>query len=255
MMNDQVRLLSHKLKLFGIHESFERRCAEAEASGLKPIEFLHLILEDEVLRKKEITGKRLLSRANFRTYADLEDWDQTYDRGLSKAELRDLSLLSFYHNRQNLILVGKTGAGKTHTAIAIGRRLCQENIMTRFLPVNFFFEEILAAKVSGKYLNYMKDLRKTDVIVLDDFGLRNYTHEEASALLDVLEDRYTKGSVIVTSQVEPEGWLKLFEDPVIADSITDRLKNPSRKILLKGDSYREKLAALSRKSEAKSNPR
>lgn len=253
MMTDQVRLLSHKLKLLGIHQSFERRCAEAEANGLKPVEFLHLVLEDELLRRKEITGKRLLSRANFRTVADLEDWDQTYDRGLSKAELRDLGLLSFYHNRQNLLLVGKTGEGKTHTAIAIGRRLCQENITTRFLPVNFFFEEILACKVSGRYLNYMRELKKTDVIVLDDFGLRNYTHDEASALLDVLEDRYTKGSVIVTSQVDPEGWRKLFEDPVIAESITDRLKNPSRKVILKGGSYREKLAAESRKSETKMN--
>jgi len=84
-------------------------------------------------------------------------------------------------------------------------------------------------------------LKQIPVLILDDFGLRSYTHDEANVLIDILEERYRKGVVIITSQVDPQGWPKLFEDPVIADAIIDRLTNPSRQVVLKGGSYREKL--------------
>jgi DNA replication protein DnaC len=151
--------------------------------------------------------------------------------------------LSFLHNLENLLILGKTGLGKTHLAIALGKRLCQEGHATQFLPVNFLFEEIQAAKAAGRYLNYVRSLIKAKVLILDDLGLRNYTHEEATSLMDILEERYHKAPLIVTSQVEPQGWLKLFEDPVIGEAIVDRLIHPSQKITLKGEkSYREKLS-------------
>lgn len=230
------------MRLFGVHAACDRRAQEAVSGQLHPLEFLRLVLEDELLSRKDRTSKMLVTKARFRFSADLEDWDQTFDRGLTRPKIRELSALGFLHNKENLLILGKTGEGKTHLAIAIGKRLCSEGHKTLFLPVNFFFEEISAARASGKYLAYLKTLIKKDVLVLDDFGLRNYTHEEASSLMDVLEERYQKGTTIVTSQVNPEGWLKLFEDPVIAEAIVDRLVHPSQKLVLKGGgSYREKL--------------
>jgi DNA replication protein DnaC len=91
-------------------------------------------------------------------------------------------------------------------------------------------------------VNHVRGLVKATVLILDDLGLRNYSHEEATSLIDILEERYHKAPLIVTSQVEPQGWLKLFEDPVIGEAIVDRLIHPSQKITLKGEkSYREKL--------------
>src|SRR3989338_1145020 len=137
MMLDQVKNLSHQMRLFGIHEACERRSEEALSQQLHPLEFLRLILEDEALSRKDRTAKAL---------------------------------------------------------------------------------------------------------ILDDLGLRNYSHEEASSLIDILEERYQKTPLIVTSQVEPQGWLKLFEDAVIAEAIVDRLVHPCQKITLKGErSYREKI--------------
>lgn len=241
-MLDQIKNLSHQMRLFGVHAACDRRAQEAVSGQLHPLEFLRLVLEDELLSRKDRTSKMLVTKARFRFSADLEDWDQTFDRGLTRPKIRELSALGFLHNKENLLILGKTGEGKTHLAIAIGKRLCSEGHKTLFLPVNFFFEEISAARASGKYLAYLKTLIKKDVLVLDDFGLRNYTHEEASSLMDVLEERYQKGTTIVTSQVNPEGWLKLFEDPVIAEAIVDRLVHPSQKLVLKGGgSYREKL--------------
>jgi len=241
MITDQMRNLSHSLRLFGVHANFEKRAAQAAGQGLNHLEFLRLILEDEILNRKERTSKMMLTRAKFRSIADLEEWDQSFDRGLTKVKLRELASLSFIASNENLLLLGRTGEGKTHLAVAIGRRLCTENISTLFLPVNFLFEEVQAAKSSGKYLAYIKRLTSCRAIILDDFGLRNYTHEEANVLVDLLEDRHRRGSVIVTSQVDPKGWQKLFEDPVIAEAIVSRLEHPSQRLNLKGGNYREKL--------------
>jgi DNA replication protein DnaC len=244
MIQDQMKMLSHQLRLFGVHQGFERRATQAASEGLNHLEFLRLILEDEILNRKERVAKAMLTRAKFRSASELEEWDQSFDRGLSKAKLRELAASGFVQAHENLLILGRTGEGKTHLAVSIGRRLCAENISTLFMPVSFLFEEVLAAKASGKYLNYIKKLTATRVLILDDFGLRNYTHEEATVLVDLLEDRHRKGSVVVTSQVDPKGWLKLFEDPVIAEAIVSRLEHPCQRLTLTGGNYREKLQSL-----------
>lgn len=241
MINDQMRSLSHQLRLFGVHANFEKRANQAAGQGLNHLEFLRLVLEDEMSQRKERVAKTMVTRAKFRSVADLEDWDQSFDRGLTKAKLRELASHSFVQSNENLLILGRTGEGKTHLAVAIGRRLCSENVSTLFLPVNFLFEEVQAARVAGKYLFYIKRLSTVKALILDDFGLRNYTHEEANVLVDLLEDRHRKGSVIVTSQADPRGWSKLFEDPLIAEAIVSRLEHPSQRLNLKGGNYREKL--------------
>ena len=250
MLLDQIKQLTHHMRLFGIHNAFERRSQEAQNNRLDYLEFLRLILEEELLSRKNAVAKRLVTQAKFRSYADLEDWDESFDRNLTRAKVTELAQGSFYHNKENLILLGSTGVGKTHLAIALGRRLCHEGIKTAFFSVNLLFEEIAAERAAGKYLAFIKRLNKRPLIILDDFGLRNYTHEEATVFMDLLEERYQQGSLIVTSQVDPKGWGKLFEDPVIAEAITDRLTHPSQKITLKGGSYREKL-----KNDSSESPR
>ena len=233
--------ISHELRLFGIHAAAQSRAAEALQNSLHPLEFLHLVLEDEKLARKDRLAKSLATRAKFRHQADLEDWDSSTDRGISSAKLKELGLLAFVQSNQNLLLLGRTGEGKTHLAISLGRRICHEGFSLAFLPMQLLFEEVLASRASGKLLGFFSRLNQTKVLVLDDFGLRNYSHDEASVLVEILEARSKKGPVIVTSQVDPKGWIKLFEDPVIGEAIVDRLVNPSQKILLKGGSYRERL--------------
>ena len=116
----------------------------------------------------------------------------------------------------------------------------------RLASVRSSDEELLAARTAGKVLSFLNRLNQTKVLILDDYGLRSYSHEEATFLVELLEARGKKGPVIVTSQVDPAGWEKLYEDPVIAEAIVDRIKNPSQKITLKGGSYRERLGAANR---------
>jgi DNA replication protein DnaC len=247
MIIEKTKQLAHQLRLHGIHASLERRANEALAGQMHPLEFLRLVLEDEHLARKDRIAKALATRAHFRSNAEIEDWDTTFERGVSRAKLKELAALGFHHNQENLILLGKTGEGKTHLAVALGRRLCAEGVKTLFMPVNRLFEEIAASKASGTYLKFIRGVNRTRTLILDDFGLRGYTHEEATALVDLLEERYRRGSLIVTSQVDPRGWLKLFEDPVIGEAIVDRIIHPSQKLVLKGGSYRERLSNASTK--------
>ena len=242
MKKSELRKISHDLRLLGIHDNFERRCAEAANDGLTHDEFLIHILDDEKQYRKNKATKMLETKAKFRREALLEQWDTSIDRGLSKTKIRELAALGFWHERRNLIILGQTGSGKTQLSIAIGRAACQMQLSVLFLSVNQFFDEALANRASGKTLPWIRKLKKYDVIIFDDFALRSYTHEEAVLLVDFLEDRYRKQVHIVSSQVDPEGWKTLFEDPVIADALIDRLKNPSEKIKLIGGSYRAHLS-------------
>ncbi len=238
---NQMKSLSHELRLFGINQNVAK-CAEiATANSLHPLEYLKIILEDEKNHRKERTAKALKTRARFRSDAELEDWDHGFERGVSRAKFKECTSLQFYQNKESLLLIGSTGSGKTHLAIAVGKKLCSEGVSVQFYSVNLLFEEALAERIAGRYLQFIKRLKQAAVLTLDDFGLRNYTHDEANILLDVLEERYLKGSTILTSQVEPAGWTRLFEDPVIADAIIDRLTKPAKKINFKGPSYRDQV--------------
>ena len=239
-MIEHTKKLAHDLRLLGLLESCARRCAEAEATGLMPAEFLRLVLEDERTYRKNRAAKMLETKAKFRHQACLEDWDASYDRGIPKAKLVDLSHLSFLHNGENLLLIGGTGEGKSHLAIALGRRLCSAGNSVMFISVSFFFEEALAARAAGRYLGWVKSCAQKQVIILDDFALRKYTHEEAIILIDVLEEHQKRGVLMITSQVEPTGWRLLFDDPVISEAIVDRMTNPAQTVILKGGSYRSK---------------
>jgi DNA replication protein DnaC len=238
-MIESVKNLATKMKFNGIYHCLERRIDEAITKNLHPADFLRLLLEDELIARKNTHAKSLTKRAKFRSQCDLENWDQNRPRGLTKTKLKDLTSATFYHKKESLIISGPTGVGKTHLAIAIGRILCQSEISVSFWSMNLLLEQIQAEKIAGRYLMALKRITKPDVMILDDFGLRNYTHDEAVSILEILEERYTKRALILTSQIEPQGWKNLFEDSVISDSIIDRILGPSDRVILTGESFRK----------------
>jgi DNA replication protein DnaC len=206
-------------------------------------EFLAMLLEDEKLYRRNCVAKRLASRARFRTQAALEDWDTTFPRGISNAELQALAALGFQKDRANLLIYGKTGEGKTQLAVSVGRAACQNGLKVEFISTNQLFEDSEAARASGTYPQWKKRLIKLDLLILDDFASRPYEPSESALPLDILEERYQKSCNIITSQVLSGGWLDVFPDKVTGEAVIDRLKHPSLEIKLKGGSYRERLAA------------
>ena len=238
----ELETLLDKLRMEHLEAQMDAVCEQAAQKQLDYKAFLVQALSTEWQGRYQRGIEARLKLARFPWIKTLEQFDFEFQPSLDRRQVRELTGMSFVERAHNVILLGPPGVGKTHLAIALGKRLCQEGHPTVFLPVNFLFEEIQAAKTAGRYLNYVRSLIKAKVLILDDLALRNYTHEEATSLMDILEERYHKAPLIVTSQVEPQGWLKLFEDPVIGEAIVDRLIHPAQKIALKGDkSYREKI--------------
>lgn len=229
-----------QLRLLGIQANAERRISEAVSSNLHPEEFLLLLLDDEITQRKEAVSKRLQTKAKFRHDAHMEDWDWLFDRGVGKTKIQDAINLGFLQDREQLLIFGPTGLGKTHLAIAIGRRACHAGKTVAFFGMNTLFEEALAVKASGKYRFWLKTTASRNLIILDDFALRKYTHEEGNIILDLLEEHHKKGSIVVTSQVAAEGWTALFDDPVLGEAIVDRMIKPQKSLVFDGSSYRDK---------------
>ncbi len=238
-MNEAIGLLND-LKFFGIKESIDYRLTEAIEKNLTHQDFLTFVLEDENLYRRNRKSEMLRKRARFKDKVYLEKFNPSPKRGVTKSMIQQLKSLYFVDNNENLIFVGGTGAGKTYLAQAVGHTACMEGIETYFITANKFFREMEEAEVNGGYLTYLKRIRRSRILILDDFGLRNYSHNEANWLLDIFEDRYQKCPVIITSQIKPQGWKGLFEDEVIAEAILDRLTACAHIVEVKGDSYRAK---------------
>lgn len=238
-MNEVLTHLS-TLKLFGMREALDYRVSNAAQSSFSHQDFLLTLIEDELIYRKNKKSERLRKRAKFRDRAALEDFEVSKERGITKVTIKGFNGLYFLEKKQNLIFIGGTGVGKTYLAQGIGHHTCSEGHEVYFTSMNLLFEEVMAQKAAGKYLDFIKKLSRVELLIIDDFGLRNYTHLEANTLYDILEEKYNKGAVIVTSQVKPLGWKSLFEDEVIAEAILDRLVSNSQEYLLTGSSYRKK---------------
>lgn len=230
----------NSLRLHGMKEALDYRLSDASQGNLGHREFLQSLLEDEVIYRKNKLSERLRKRAKFRELVNLEDFEASRERGITKTTLKTLNGLYFLERCQNLIFIGGTGAGKTFLAQGIGHLSCREGYEVYFSSVNLLFEEVMAQKAAGRYLDFIKKLKRARVLILDDFGLRKYSHSEANTLYDILEERYNKGPVIVTSQVKPMGWKSLFDDEVIAEAILDRLISNSQEYLITGPSFRKR---------------
>lgn len=230
----------NRLKMTGLKESLDFRLKEALSGNLSYQDFLLLVLEDEVLYRSNKKSEMLKKRAKFKDQATLENFDADPKRGVTRSMVKQLQTLQFMNSFENLVLFGSTGAGKSYLAQAVGHAACHNGREALFIPMNYLFSQIKTAEKAGGYLPFLKRLGQVPLLILDDFGLRSYTHQEATQLYQIFEDRYQRGSTIITTQTRPQGWKDLFEDPVIAESIIDRILPCSHQIEFKptADSFR-----------------
>lgn len=231
-----------ELKLGGMKESIDYRLMESAKAGLGYEDFLKLLISDEQLHRINAKSEKLRKRATFKDTVLLSDFDADVKRGVSKIMIKELQTLSFLRGFENVIFIGGTGVGKTFLAQAIGHAACMSGKESKFIHANYLFEQYKSAERSGNVLSFLKRMSSYDVLILDDIGLRKFTHEEAILLYQIIDDRYLKGSTIITTQVKPPGLRDLFDDQVMAEAIIDRLTSNAHVIELKngnGGNYRK----------------
>lgn len=194
--------------------------------------------EWEDRQQRKIAG--LIKRARFRQQAAATDIDYHPDRGLDKTLMGRLLSLNFAKKAENIIITGPTGTGKSWLGQAIGHQACLMGLKTRYFVTARFFDEAKLAKLDGSWPKLLKSLLKTDLLILDDFGLHPMDSADRQLLLDLIEGRHQSASTILCSQIPVSGWHKLIGEGTIADAILDRVVYSSHRLELKGQSLRKK---------------
>ena len=170
----------------------------------------------------------------------LEDVYCSNERNLTKDTLMQLMDCSFIGRAENILIDGKTGCGKSFLACALGRQACFMGYRVEYFSMNKFIERIALAKLDGTFLKVVTHLERNDLIILDDFGLQPLDMNSRLALLQILEERYDRKSMIIVSQLPVDKWYDYIAEPTLADAIMDRLVSNAVHIELKGESMRRK---------------
>lgn len=202
-------------------------------------ERLELLLSHELTHRDINKVNRLRRQARLRLQAPPSGVDYRLERGLKRPLLAELFSGQYLHRAQNILITGPTGCGKTHIACAFGEQACQQYHPVAYYRIGQLLDELSAGHTDGSYRQQLSKLGKKTLLILDDWGLEKLTSRQASDLLDVLEERYQRGSTIVASQVPVSDWYKMISNPTIADALLDRLLHHSHRIELKGESMRK----------------
>ncbi len=184
--------------------------------------------------------QRLIAKARFRYPASMEQVDYIAKRSLDKMQMLHLSSCEWIKRKQDVIITGYTGLGKSFLASALGHQACQQGFKVYYRNCSKLFDELKIAKADGSYIKEINQIEKLDLLILDDFGLKPLESNQRIMLLELLEDRHGKRSTIITSQLPVKSWYDVIGEPTIADAILDRLVHSSHRIELDGDSLREK---------------
>jgi DNA replication protein DnaC len=232
------------LRLSGMVGALREQWKTSDINQLSFEERLGLLTDREVDLRETRRMQSRLKKAKLRQSASLEDIDFRQPRGLDKSLVIKLADCQWISKHQNLIITGPTGAGKSYLACAFAQKACREGYNTSYVRMSRLFEDLGLAKGDGRYIKMLAGFAKTDLLVLDDYGLAKLTREQRHDLLEILEDRYGVRSTLVTSQLPLEHWHEQVGDPTLADAIMDRLVHNAHKIQLNGGSMRKKNSNL-----------
>lgn len=194
---------------------------------------LALMVESEWLARRNNRIKRLLKKASFPMTASIENIDYEHQKGLDKKLIQKLAGCGYIEQHLNLIITGMTGSGKTYLASAFGNAACRKNYTVKYMRIPELLLELQTAKLENGFAKYIKQLKKLNLLILDDIGLKTYTLEESRDLLEVTEARYNSASLIMVGQIPHTKWYELFADPTIADAIMDRIIHNSYTFTIK----------------------
>lgn len=238
MLNQPTLEKLRALKLTGMANAFKEQL-EKPLTDLDFEARLAMLVDQEWLIRENRKLQRRLSQSKLQQSACIEDIDYTKSRGLIKAKVLEISRGQWLSQRLNILITGPTGCGKTYLACAIAHRACLDGFTTRYYRLPRLWEELKIAKANGSYMNWLVQLAKIDVLLLDDWGLVAPNAERRQDLLEILDDRYQKKSTIVTSQLPVTHWHEHLNDATLADAILDRLLHNTVRFELSGDSMRK----------------
>ena len=243
MINQSLEKLS-QMRLHTMADAIKQQLEQPSVQELSFEERIAMIVDREWLHRENRKLTRRLKAARLKQQAAVEDIDFRQPRGLDKSVMLTLSNCQWIRNHQNVIITGPTGIGKSYLAEALAQKACREGFTALYYRTPRLFSELAIARGDGNYSKLLIRLAKTDLLVVDDWGLSSLTDAERRDFLEVMEDRHGIRSTIITSQYPVAKWHELIGEPTLADAILDRIVHNTHKIVLKGESMRKTRSKL-----------
>jgi DNA replication protein DnaC len=234
----QLETTLRTLKLSGMLDTLEARLVQARAGELGHVEFLQVLCEDEITRRDAASIIRRVRQARFEQTHTIEDFDFAYNPKIPAAHIRDLASLRFVEVNEAVILHGPVGVGKTHLAQALGHHACRRGYTCAFTKTSRLLADLAGGHADRTWGTRLRRWAKPDVLILDDFAMRDFTTIQADDLYELITERQNRGSLVITSNRAPVDWYPLFPNAVVAESVLDRLINTAHQLHLDGRSYR-----------------
>jgi len=230
----------HELKLSGMSRSYQAVLQMPLNKHPEAHALIAQLVQAEKQNRVHYKTQIYLKLSKLRYAASLEEITCGTERNLSKEQLLQLADCSYLDRAENILISGATGSGKSFMACALGHQACAMGYKSLYLNLNRFMEKIMKAKLDGSFVKLLNQLERVSLLILDDFGLAPMDQNTRLALLQILEDRYAKKSVIIASQLPIAKWHQYIDEPTLADAIMDRLLTNANRFELKGESLRKK---------------
>ena len=237
-MTHQLIPFLKRLRLSGILQTLEVRNQQAIEGQWSYIEFLARLLEDEVERRAQKQLQLRIRRAAINTTKTLEGFDFNFNPSVNRQQVLDLSTCSYIGRRRNVLICGPTGVGKTHLAQALTHEACRRGHTALFVNTYKMLKHINGGRADGTLERRFQTYLRPDLLVLDDFGLKPLHPPAPEDLYDVINERYERGSILLTSNRAPEEWPELFGSPLLASAGLDRLVHRAHMVVITGTSFR-----------------
>lgn len=242
-MNQSTLEKMKHLKLHGMHRAFTTTLDPGSISYTND-ELIAYLIDAEYDDRESRKVDRLIGTAKFRYRAFMEEITASSSRNIDKNTIGRLSSCDFISQKQNILITGSTGVGKSFIATAIGYKACTMGYKVMYFSINKLFSKLKMAKGDGTYLKEIDRIEKQDLIILDDFGLQSLDNLKRQDFMEIIEDRHGKRSTIIASQLPVSAWHEVIAEQTIADAILDRMVHNSLRIDLKGESLRRKKADI-----------
>ena len=239
-MNANTLEKMRKMKFFGMFRAFKTSLEGEQNQTCSPDEMVATLIEAEWDDRQNRAIERQLKNARFRYKAAIEQIYCHTDRNMDRNMIMRFAECSFIDKHENILITGSTGIGKSYIASAIGHQACSQGYKVMYANTQKLFGRLKMAKADGSYIREVAKIERQNLLILDDFGIQPFDAGSRAALMEIIEDRHGKSSIIITSQVPVNKWYEVIGEKTVADAILDRIIHESHRLELEGESLRKR---------------